>query len=152
MNNFYQKYLSNLLGSLHSAQIYFLSLAWPAGGADRESGCWAVLPAGAGFSCGDKPHWDRRNLPASPGREYPLADGIRLTLPQDFSYAVRQDNGAHTLIGLCLTDGVLALPLAMEGTAYMNLKKLANRRWESPDFSILFSFFFHFQYRNVVLV
>ena len=31
---------------------------------------------------------------------------------------MRQDNGAHTLIGLCLTDGVFTLPLAVEGAAY----------------------------------
>ncbi len=52
-------------------------------------------------------------------REYPLTDGIRFALPQDFSHAVRQDDGAHTLIGLCLTDGVLALPLAVESTAHL---------------------------------
>ena len=39
-------------------------------------------------------------------REYPLTDGIRLAPPQDFSHAVRQDDGAHTLIGLRLADGV----------------------------------------------
>ena len=48
-------------------------------------------------------------------RKYPLTDGIRFSPPQDFSHAVRQDNGAHTLIGLRLADGVLALPLAVEG-------------------------------------
>lgn len=52
-------------------------------------------------------------------REYPLADGIRLAPPQDFSYAVRQDDGAHALIGLCLTDGILALPLAVESAAHL---------------------------------
>lgn len=51
--------------------------------------------------------------------EDPLADGIRFAPPQDFSYAVRQDDGAHTLIGLCLTDGVLTLPLAVEGAAHL---------------------------------
>ena len=51
-------------------------------------------------------------------REYPLADGIRLAPPQDFSHAVRQDDGAHALIGLRLTYGILALPLAVEGAAY----------------------------------
>ena len=51
--------------------------------------------------------------------ENPLADGIRFAPPQDFSYAVRQDDGAHTLIGLCLTDGVLTLPLAVEGAAHL---------------------------------
>ena len=52
-------------------------------------------------------------------REYPLADGIRLAPPQDFSHAVRQDDGAHALIGLRLADGVFALPLAVEGSAYL---------------------------------
>ena len=28
--------------------------------------------------------------------EYPLADGIRFSPPQDFSHAVRQDDGTHT--------------------------------------------------------
>ena len=51
--------------------------------------------------------------------EYPLADGIRFAPPQDFGHAVRQDDGAHTLIGLCLTNGVLALPLAVEGAAHL---------------------------------
>ena len=51
--------------------------------------------------------------------EYPLTDGIRLAPPQDFSYAVRQDDGAHALIGLRFTDGVLALPLAVEGSAHL---------------------------------
>ena len=51
--------------------------------------------------------------------EDPLADGIRFAPPQDFSYAVRQDDGAHTLIGLCLTDGVFALSLTVEGSAYL---------------------------------
>ena len=51
-------------------------------------------------------------------REYPLADGIRLAPPQDFSHAMRQNDGTHTLTGLRLTGGVLALPLAVEGAAY----------------------------------
>ena len=51
--------------------------------------------------------------------EYPLADGIRLAPPQDVSHAVRQDDGAHSLIGLRLADGVFALPLAVEGPAYL---------------------------------
>ena len=51
-------------------------------------------------------------------REYPLADSIRFSPPQDVSHAVRQDDGAHALIGLRLTDGVLALPLAVEGAAH----------------------------------
>ena len=52
-------------------------------------------------------------------REYPLADGIRFSPPQDFGHAVRQDDGTHALIGLRLTDGVLALPLAVEGSAHL---------------------------------
>ena len=32
---------------------------------------------------------------------------------------MRQDDGAHTLIGFCLADGVLALPLAVEGAAHL---------------------------------
>ena len=52
-------------------------------------------------------------------REYPLTDGILFAPPQDFSHAVRQNNSAHTLIGLCLTNGVLALPLAVEGAAHL---------------------------------
>ena len=55
-------------------------------------------------------HWVRKD---------PVADGIRFSPPQDFSYAVRQDDGAHTLIGLRLADGVLALPLAVEGAAHL---------------------------------
>ncbi|CAN4028743.1 DUF4179 domain-containing protein, partial [Dysosmobacter welbionis] len=49
--------------------------------------------------------------------EDPSTDGIRSSPPQDFSYAVRQNDGTHALIGLCLTDGVRALPLAVEGAA-----------------------------------
>ena len=52
-------------------------------------------------------------------REYPLTDGIRLAPPQDVRHAVRQDDGTHTLIGLCLTDGILALPLAVESAAHL---------------------------------
>ena len=52
-------------------------------------------------------------------REYPLADGIHFSPPQDFGHAVRQDDGTHALIGLRLTGGVLALPLAVEGSAYL---------------------------------
>ena len=37
--------------------------------------------------------------------EYPLANGIRFSPPQDVHHAVRQNDGTHTLIGLCLTDG-----------------------------------------------
>ena len=51
--------------------------------------------------------------------EYPLADGIRLAPPQDISHRLRQDDGAHALIGLRLADGVLALPLAVEGAAHL---------------------------------
>ena len=51
--------------------------------------------------------------------EYPLTDGIRLAPPQDLSHAVRQDDGAHALIGLRLADGVFALPLAVEGAAHL---------------------------------
>ena len=32
---------------------------------------------------------------------------------------MRQDDGAHALIGLRLADGVFALPLAVEGSAYL---------------------------------
>jgi len=52
-------------------------------------------------------------------REYPLADGIRFSPPQDVHHAVRQNDGTHTLIGLCLTDGILALPLAVESAAHL---------------------------------
>ena len=55
-------------------------------------------------------HWVRKD---------PLADSIRFSPPQDVSHAVRQDDGAHALIGLCLTDGILALPLAVEGSAHL---------------------------------
>ena len=52
-------------------------------------------------------------------REYPLTDGIRFSPPQDVHHAVRQNDGTHTLIGLRLADGVFALPLAVEGSAYL---------------------------------
>ena len=52
-------------------------------------------------------------------REYPLANGIRFSPPQDVHHAVRQNDGTHTLIGLRLADGVFALPLAVEGSAYL---------------------------------
>ena len=52
-------------------------------------------------------------------RKYPLTDGIRFSPPQDFSHAVRQDDGAHALIGLRLAGGILALPLAVESAAYL---------------------------------
>jgi len=55
-------------------------------------------------------HWVRKD---------PLADSIRFSPPQDVSHAVRQDDGAHALIGLCLADGVFALPLAVEGSAHL---------------------------------
>ena len=32
---------------------------------------------------------------------------------------MRQDDGAHSLIGLCLTDGILAFPLAVESAAHL---------------------------------
>ena len=51
--------------------------------------------------------------------EDPLADGIRFAPPQDFSHAVRQDDGTHSLISLCLPDGILALPMAVEGSAHL---------------------------------
>ena len=51
--------------------------------------------------------------------EYPLADGIRLAPPQDVRHRLRQDDGAHALIGLRLADGVFALPLAVEGSAHL---------------------------------
>ena len=53
------------------------------------------------------------------GREYPLTDSIRFAPPQNVHHAVRQNDGTHTLIGLCLADGVLTLPLAVEGSAYL---------------------------------
>ena len=51
--------------------------------------------------------------------KYPLADGVRFSSPQDLSHTVGQDDGAHTLIGFCLTDGVLALPLTVAGSAHL---------------------------------
>ena len=51
--------------------------------------------------------------------EDPLADGVHFAPSQDFGHAVRQDDGTHALIGLRLTDGVLALPLAVEGAAHL---------------------------------
>ena len=52
-------------------------------------------------------------------REYPRPDGIRLAPPQDIDYTVRQDDGAHALISLCLTDGVRTFPLAVKGAAHL---------------------------------
>ena len=52
-------------------------------------------------------------------REYPRPDGVRLASPQDIDYTVRQDDGAHALIGLRLADGVRTLPLAMKGAAHL---------------------------------
>ena len=52
-------------------------------------------------------------------REYPLANGIRFSPPQDFGHAVRQNDGTHSLIGLRLTGGILALPMAVEGAAHL---------------------------------
>ena len=51
--------------------------------------------------------------------EYPLTDSIRFSPPQDFRHTVRQDDGTHSLICLRFTDGVLALPLAVEGSAHL---------------------------------
>lgn len=51
--------------------------------------------------------------------EYPLADGIRLAPPQDVRHRLRQDDGTHSLSRFGLTDGVLALPLAVEGAAHL---------------------------------
>ena len=50
--------------------------------------------------------------------EYPLTDGIRLAPPQDVRHRLWQDDGAHSLSRFCLADGVLALPLAVEGTVH----------------------------------
>lgn len=52
-------------------------------------------------------------------REYPRTDGIHLALPQDGCHAFRQDDGAHAMICLRLTDGILTLPLTVEGAAYL---------------------------------
>ena len=51
--------------------------------------------------------------------EYPLTDGIRLAPPQDVSHRLRQEDGTHSLSRFCLADGVLALPLAVEGSAHL---------------------------------
>ena len=44
-----------------------------------------------------------------------MTDSIRFSPPQDFRHTVRQDDGTHSLIGLRLTDGVLALPSGCGG-------------------------------------
>ena len=51
--------------------------------------------------------------------EYPLTDGIRLAPPQDVRHRLRQDDGTHSLSRFGLADGVLTLPLAVEGSAYL---------------------------------
>ena len=51
--------------------------------------------------------------------EYPLTDGIRLAPPQDVRHRLRQDDGTHSLSRFCLTDGILTLPLTVEGAAYL---------------------------------
>ena len=51
--------------------------------------------------------------------EDPLADGIRLAPPQDVRHRLRQEDGTHSLSRFCLADGVLTLPLAVEGTAHL---------------------------------
>ena len=51
--------------------------------------------------------------------EYPLTDGIRLAPPQDARHRLRQDDGTHSLSRFGLADGVLTLPLAVEGAAHL---------------------------------
>ena len=51
--------------------------------------------------------------------EDPLADGIRFASPQDFSYAMRQDDGALTAAGLGLARHIDAQLSAMEGSAHL---------------------------------
>ena len=51
--------------------------------------------------------------------EYPLTDGIRLAPPQDVRHRLRQDDGTHSLSRFGLADGVLTLPLAVEGAAHL---------------------------------
>ena len=51
--------------------------------------------------------------------EYPLTDGIRLAPPQDVRHRLRQEDGTHSLSRFCLADGVLTLPLAVEGAAHL---------------------------------
>ena len=51
--------------------------------------------------------------------EYPLTDGIRLAPPQDVRHRLRQDDGTYSLSRFCLADGVLTLPLAVEGAAHL---------------------------------
>ena len=51
--------------------------------------------------------------------EYPLADGIRLAPPQDIRHRLWQEDGTHSLSRFCLADGVLTLPLAVEGAAHL---------------------------------
>lgn len=51
--------------------------------------------------------------------EYPLTDGIRPAPPQDVRHRLRQEDGTHSLSRFCLADGVLTLPLAVEGAAHL---------------------------------
>ena len=51
--------------------------------------------------------------------EYPLTDGIRFAPPQYVRHRLRQDDGTHSLSRFGLADGVLALPLAVEGAAHL---------------------------------
>ena len=51
--------------------------------------------------------------------EYPLTDGIRFAPPQDVRHRLRQDDGTHSLSRFGLADGVLTLPLAVEGAAHL---------------------------------
>ena len=77
--------------------------------------------------------------------EYPLTDSIRFSPPQDFRHTVRQDDSTHSLICLRFTDGVLALPLAVEGAAHLQraalLVKVApfSSRVNSIRYSLKFS-------------
>ena len=52
-------------------------------------------------------------------REYPFADCRFFSLPQKFRSARRQDNRARSRLGFGFADGVLALPLAVEGAAHL---------------------------------
>ena len=51
--------------------------------------------------------------------EYPLTDGIRLAPPQDVCHRLRQEDGTHSLSRFRLTDGILTLPLTVEGAAHL---------------------------------
>ena len=52
-------------------------------------------------------------------REYPLTDGIHISPPQDVRHRLRQGDGTHSLSRFGLADGVLTLPLAVEGAAHL---------------------------------